>query len=29
MRYLSIGLNEHKFTNTTRQQQHELNYKVL
>ena len=29
MRYLSVGLNEHKFTNITRQQQHELNYKVL
>ena len=29
MRYLSIGIKEHKFTNTTRQQQHELNYKVL
>jgi phage terminase large subunit len=29
LRTLAVGLNEHKFTNTTKQQQHELNYKVL
>ena len=29
LRTLAVGLNEHKFNNTTRQQQHELNYKVL
>jgi hypothetical protein len=28
-RTLAVGLNEHKFNNTTKQQQHELNYKVL
>jgi len=29
MRYLSVGLNENKFTNINKQQTHELNYKVL
>ncbi len=29
MRTLAVGLHEHKFTNTTRQQNHELDYKVL
>ena len=29
MRYLSVGLSEHKFMNTTRQEQHKLDYKVL
>ena len=29
LRTLAVGLNEHKFNNTTKQQQHELNYKVL